>query len=72
MWSIRCALAADDVFGELGLLTGAPRSATVTATSDGVLLALEGADFLELVGGSRAIQGRLLGLYSSNPGLNMR
>jgi MFS family permease len=65
-------LAADDVFGELGLLTGAPRSAMVTATSDGVLLALEGADFLELVGGAGALQGRLLGLYSSNPGLNMR
>jgi MFS family permease len=67
------ALTADDVFGELGLLTGAPRSASVIATSDGVLLALEGPDFLELVGGSGAVQGRLLGLYgSSNPGLNMR
>jgi hypothetical protein len=66
------SLAADDVFGELGLLTGAARSATVIATSDGVLLALEGPDFLELVGGPVALQGRLLGLYSSNPGLNMR
>jgi len=66
------SLAADDVFGEIGLLTMAPRSATVIATSDGVLLALEGPDFLELVGGPGALQGRLLGLYSSNPGLNMR
>jgi len=66
------SLAADEVFGELGLLTGAPRSATVIAISAGVLLALEGPDFLELVGGPGALQGRLLGLYSSNPGLNMR
>jgi len=66
------SLAADDVFGEIGLLTRAPRSATVIATSDGVLLALGGPDFLELVGGPGALQGRLLGLYSSNPGLNMR
>jgi hypothetical protein len=36
------------------------------------LYALKGADFLELVGRSGAIQGRLPGLYSSNPGLNMR
>jgi MFS family permease len=65
-------LGADDVFGELGLLTGTPRSATVTATSAGVLLALDGPAFLELVGGPGALRGRLLGLYSSNPGLNVR
>jgi MFS family permease len=42
-------LGPDAAFGELGLLNGAPRSATVTAASDGRLLALDGPDFLELV-----------------------
>jgi MFS family permease len=36
-------------FGEIGLLTGSPRTATVTAASDGRLLALDKVDFLELV-----------------------
>ena len=59
-------LGPDTVFGELGLLNAAPRSATVTAATEGVLLALDGDAFLELVGaGSRAgLRGRLLGLYS--------
>ena len=56
-------LGPDAVFGELGLLTGAPRSATVEALSDGVVLALDGAAFLDLVGGPAALRGRLLGLY---------
>jgi len=56
-------LGPDDVFGELGLLHGAPRSATVVALSDGVVLALDGADFLDLVGRRTAVRGRLLALY---------
>ena len=60
-------LGPDGVFGELGLLTGAPRSATVSATTDGTLLALDGPEFLELVGGGGALRGRLLGLYASTP-----
>ena len=56
-------LGPDSVFGELGLLTGAPRSATVTATSDGTLLELDGPDFLHLVGRGGPLRGRLLGLY---------
>jgi CRP-like cAMP-binding protein len=60
-------LGPDDVFGELGLLNGAPRSATVTATTDGSLLALDGPAFLELVGGGGAIRGRLQSLYASTP-----
>ena len=57
-------LGPDDVFGELGLLKRTPRTATVTAMTDGLLLAMERDDFLELVGAGGPLQGRLLGLYS--------
>ena len=56
-------LGPDAVFGELGLLSGVPRSATVTAATDSVLLALDGPDFLALVGSGTSIRGRLLDLY---------
>lgn len=60
-------LGPDDVFGELGLLTGAPRSATVTAEIDGVLLALDRRDFLALTARTATLRGRLLGLYEEAP-----
>ncbi|HET7703504.1 MAG TPA: MFS transporter [Candidatus Limnocylindrales bacterium] len=60
-------LGPDDVFGELGLLTGAPRSATVTADTDGVVLALDRGDFLALVGRTGTLRARLLGLYDPGP-----
>ncbi len=60
-------LGRDDIFGELGLLTGTPRSATVAARSAGRLLELEGADFLELVGSGPDLSSRLLGLYRGAP-----
>ncbi len=56
-------LGPDAVFGELGLLTGAPRSATVTAREDGVLLALSAPDFLELAGSASVVRRRMLELY---------
>lgn len=56
-------LGPDTAFGELGLLTGAPRSATVTAREDGVLLALAAPAFLELVGSGSVLRGRMLELY---------
>ncbi len=56
-------LGPDAVFGELGLLREAPRSATVEATGDGLVLALDGPDFLALVAGRTSVRGRLLGLY---------
>jgi MFS family permease len=59
-------MGSDEVFGELGLLSGSPRSATVTATSEGTLLELDGPDFLELVGASGSLRGRLLGLYATS------
>jgi MFS family permease len=57
-------LGADDVFGEIGLLTARPRTATVTAETDGTLLVLNGPDFLELVGSGSGLGSRLLGLYA--------
>jgi MFS family permease len=60
-------LGPDDVFGELGLLHRTSRTATVTADEDGRLLALDGEDFLDLVGAGGPLRGRLLGLYSGGP-----
>jgi CRP-like cAMP-binding protein len=57
-------LGPDDVFGEIGLLTARPRTATVTAETNGTLLVLNGPDFLELVGSGSGVGSRLLGLYA--------
>jgi len=62
--SVLRRLGANDVFGELGLLLGSPRSATVTAETDGSVLALAGADFLKLVGAGGPLRSRLLDLYT--------
>jgi CRP-like cAMP-binding protein len=56
-------MGADEVFGELGLMNQAPRSATVTAASDGRLLALEGEEFLELLNVGQGMSGLLLERY---------
>jgi MFS family permease len=55
------------VFGEIGLLTSAPRTATVRAEEDGELLALEGPAFQRLVAAGRGagISSRLLDLHRS-------
>lgn len=65
-------LGPDEVFGEIGLLREAPRSATVTAETDGTLLELAGADFLALVGVSGLLRGRLLGLYGGGTSTGAR
>ncbi|HYN69982.1 MAG TPA: cyclic nucleotide-binding domain-containing protein, partial [Candidatus Eisenbacteria bacterium] len=61
-------LGPDQVFGELGLLNRTPRTATVTADTDGILLALGADDFLTLVGVGGPLRGRLMGLYGAGAG----
>jgi CRP-like cAMP-binding protein len=56
-------MGADEVFGEIGLLSGVPRTATVTAATRGTLLALDAPDFLELVGSGPGLTSRLLDLH---------
>jgi MFS family permease len=51
------------VFGEIGLLRGIPRTATVTATSPAVLYAMDATSFAELVGSGPGLGSRLLDLY---------
>lgn len=45
-------MGAGEAFGEIGLLAGSRRTATVTARSAGTLVALDGESFLELVNGA--------------------
>ena len=60
-------MGPDEVFGELGLLSGALRSASVTAATEGILLALDADAFLDLVGRRTAVGGRLLNQYDQVP-----
>lgn len=53
-------LGPDDFFGEVALLDGGPRSATVTATSDVVVRVIEERDFSVLVYDSSALARKLL------------
>jgi len=59
-------MGPDEVFGELGLMRNAPRSATVTAASDGRLLALERDDFLALLNVGPEISARMLDRYRAS------
>ena len=59
-------MGADEVFGELGLMHNAPRSATVTAQTEGRLLALEGQDFLELLNAGPEISSRMMDRYRAS------
>jgi len=56
-------LGPGDVFGEIGLLRRSPRTATVTATTPGVLLTLEADAFRDLVSSGPGLSSRLLDLY---------
>lgn len=56
-------MGPDEVFGELGLMYSTPRTATVTAETDGRLLALPGPDFLELVKAGSGLSARFAARY---------
>jgi CRP-like cAMP-binding protein len=56
----RIPLKGGAFFGEAALLTGAPRNATVTTSSDVTALVLTDRAFKRLLEGSPAIQGKLL------------
>ena len=49
-------------FGEIGLIDGGPRSATVTATSDLTTVSLVGWDFTPLLDNPSFTKGLLMGL----------
>jgi MFS family permease len=61
-------MTVGEVFGEIGLLRATARTATVTAATDGSLLALDGASFLELVNAGPGVAPRLLDLRRGAPG----
>ena len=65
-------LGPDEVFGEIGLLNEAPRSATVAAETTGKLLEMDGDDFLQLVGASGDVRAQLLGLYAGGSSARSR
>lgn len=52
-----------ELFGEIGLLSRVPRTATVTAVSDGTLISLAGDAFLNLVSEGPGLSYRLLDLH---------
>jgi CRP/FNR family transcriptional regulator, cyclic AMP receptor protein len=53
-------LAAGDFLGEIALITGEPRTATVTTTSPSRLLVITAADFRRLMRKLPSIQGKVL------------
>lgn len=55
-------LGPGDVFGEIALLTGGKRIATVRATEDGELLALAKPEFLAVVNEDTSVQAQMLEL----------
>jgi hypothetical protein len=65
-------MGPDEVFGEIGLLTGKPRTASVVAKSNGSVLAMERGDFLRLVSAGPGLAPRLLDLRRGSAGVPNR
>ncbi len=61
------SLGPGETFGEIGLLTSVPRTATVTAESEGRLFALDRAGFLGLVDAGPGLTTQLLERYRALP-----
>jgi RsiW-degrading membrane proteinase PrsW (M82 family) len=55
-----------EVFGQLGLLLGTPRTASVVAETDATLLTLDRDAFLEMVGGDPIVRARLVDIHRSD------
>jgi predicted MFS family arabinose efflux permease len=53
-------LHADDHFGEIGVIERLPRTATVTASTDGVIYRISGEDFLRAVSEAPRMSGRFV------------
>ncbi len=53
------------MFGERGILAKTARSATVTATTGGLVFEMDGDAFLRLVGARGAVADRLMALYDT-------
>lgn len=56
-------MSGGEFFGEIGLLSRVPRTATVTAMTDCTLVSLEGAAFLELVESGPGLTYKLLDVH---------
>ena len=56
-------MGPNEFFGEIGLLSGVPRTATVTAVEESTLISLPGDAFLELVSGGPGLTYQLLNLH---------
>ena len=66
-------MGPDEVFGEIGLLRGSPRTASVTAQSPtGLLLALDRGEFLDLVTSEAVLGSRLLDLHRGGASAELR
>jgi MFS family permease len=61
--SVLRQMGPGEFFGEIGLLSGIPRTASVTAVTDGTLISLRGDAFLELVSAGPGLTYGLLDLH---------
>jgi CRP-like cAMP-binding protein len=65
--SIMAVLGKGDYFGEISLLTGRPRNATIQAISDGFALALDKGTFLDLIKQEPSVNQRLENVLRVRP-----
>ena len=56
-------MGEEEAFGEIGLLSGVPRTATVMSVTDGVLLALDASTFADLVAAAPGLSSRMLEMH---------